>query len=51
MPTHTQGKLYFPFMSLGAVKPFQQYTGRHKCQETEVTLRAQLLLRLKFGKA
>lgn len=49
MHTHTQEQLYFPFMCLGAVKPFQQYTARHKCQETEATLR-DLLLRLKLGK-
>lgn len=39
MHKHTEAKLYFPFMCLGAVKTFQLYTARHKCQETEATLR------------
>lgn len=49
MHTHTQAKLYFPFMCLGVVKPFQQYTAMHKCQETEATQRP-AAIRTEVGK-
>lgn len=49
--TSKKAKLYFLFMCLGAVKPFQQHRARHKCGETEETLRDLLLLRQKLVKA